>query len=528
MAARRYSSQTPTMLTAEYWTRLVPTLAGLVLALLVPAPADAQWYRTYDEGVQAAAKSDWKTVETKMLAAVDEAAKENVKTGRNVRTYGMRFVNFVPDYYLGLAYLNTGRTQQARDALQRAEQQKVLTSRDKEHAVLTQALSQATATLAASASTPGSPAAPGSSAVGGGDALGGKGAGVVGGGGAGSGGAGGPGTGTAAGTSQQAQQQAQGPQQKDPASQAADGVAQQVQQAARSQAELERLLKGAQTSFAERSYQAALSSARAARAIEPTNPTATALVGQITRAMSDQLLADARSAFGAGRFDDAASAATNARELGVEVPRADQLLREIDVERLLVGAATSRAAGQLAAARSSATEARDKASVAGFTAGARAVARANDIIGLVTAEEEYAAAMDKGDGTGAQAALGRLRQLDPKNARLTVYARAVSELVNGDVQRLALRQFFAGNYQQVVTMLTPLAGRADAAPRTLFYLACSQVAILLSQGRTDAEALRPAREQFNRVRAQLGTLTADRPFVSPRVLDALEAATPTS
>jgi hypothetical protein len=524
MAARRYSSQTRIMVASRYWTRLVPALAGLLVVLLVPGAADAQWYRTYDEGVQAAGKSDWKTVEAKMLASVDEAAKENVKTGRNVRTYGMRFVNFVPDYYLGLAYLNTGRAQQARDALQRVEQQKVLTTRDKEYAVLTQSLTQATATLSASSNAvaKSDPATAGPSPTGGRDAPGGGGAG------AGPVGAAGAGTGSAGGASQQAQQQALGQQQQEPTSQAQDGVAQQVQQAARSQGDLDRLLKSAQASFAGRNYQEALSSARAARAVEPSNATATALVGQITRAMSDQFLADARSALGAGRLDDAASAATNARELGVDAPRADQLIREIDVERLLVGAAASRGAGQFAVARSSAAEARDKASVPGFAASARAVSRANDILALVSAEEEYAAAMDKSDGASAQAALGRLRQLDPKNARLTAYARAVSELVNGDVQRLALRQFFAGNYQQVVAMLTPLASRADAAPRTLFYLACSQAAILLSQGRIDADALKPAREQFNRVRAQLGTLAADRPFVSPRVLEALEAVTPTS
>lgn len=470
-------------------TRVRVILLGVVAAVLMPAVAEAQWYRTYDEGVQAAGKGDWATVEAKMQAAVDEAAKDGVKPGRNVRTFGMRFINFVPDYYLGLAYLNTGRAEQAREALQRVEQGKVLTTRDKEYAVLTQSITQANAALAASATPLPSPSqtATGSSA----------------------------GTTTTTAVSQAVQQ-----------SPVAD-VAQQVEQAARAQGEFERLVKGAQASFAARNYQEALASARAARATELGNASADALVAQITRAMSDQLLRDAQAALTGGRFAEASTAATNARELGVDAVRADALLREIDVERLLQSAVSSRSAGQLAAARAAATEARDKASAPGFAAAGRFDPQINQLLVLVSAEEAYTAAMAKADGAGAQAALERLRQLDPRNARLTAYARAVGELVSGDVQRLALRQFFAGNYQQVVTLLTPLAGGTDAPPRARFYLACSQVAMLLSQGRTDAEALRPARDQFNRVRAQLGALAADRRFVSPRILELLEGG-PTS
>lgn len=473
--------------------------AALVVFLLVllPTVAEAQWYRTYEEGVQAADKGDWSTVEAKMQAATNEAAKDGVRPGRNVRTYGMRFVNFAPDYYLGLAYLNTKRPQDARAALQRVEQQKLFTSRDKEYAVLTKSLSEATVALNAGNNPGGGGATPPTTKAD-------------------------PpvlaptqtsstGTTTAGGTN--------------PAAGGGAGVGAQIDAATTARAEFDRLLKSAQASYAGRNYQEALASARAARATGANSAAADSLIADVTRAMSRELLTNAETAMRANRLTDAANLATSARELGVEAARAEALLFEVDVMRLLQAAESQRSDGQLGAARASANEIKNRLAAKSPEAAVLAplyVPQAEKLLVLVDAESAYVDAVARADAAAARAALDRLRSIDGKNARLAAYARTLAELVNGDVQRLALRQFFAGNYQQVVTMLTPASAGADASPRVLFYLACSQAALALLQGRQDGEEVRAARELFARVRGQLGGLAPDRRLVSPKVLELLE------
>jgi tetratricopeptide (TPR) repeat protein len=95
--------------------------------MLLPSPAAAQWYRTYEEAksvVQTAQKSraraDWQRAERLLNQAIAEARKENVSPGR-VLQEGMYIDHFVPDYYLGVVYEATGELQNAADAYTRAE-----------------------------------------------------------------------------------------------------------------------------------------------------------------------------------------------------------------------------------------------------------------------------------------------------------------------------------------------------------------------------------------------------------------------
>lgn len=74
------------------------------------ASAQAQsWYDHYESGMVAVRSGDWNTVVQKMTAAIRGNAKENNKA----RTYGMNFLNYHPFYYRGVAYLQTGRYQDA-------------------------------------------------------------------------------------------------------------------------------------------------------------------------------------------------------------------------------------------------------------------------------------------------------------------------------------------------------------------------------------------------------------------------------
>jgi tetratricopeptide (TPR) repeat protein len=77
--------------------------------LLAAATAFASWYDDYDDGLKAARNGQWSAVVQKMTAAINGNSKENDKA----RTYGAIFINYHPYYYRGVAYLNTGKYEQA-------------------------------------------------------------------------------------------------------------------------------------------------------------------------------------------------------------------------------------------------------------------------------------------------------------------------------------------------------------------------------------------------------------------------------
>lgn len=85
------------------------TLAVALLALAVATSAAASWYDDYDDGLAAIRKGNWSLAAQKMSAAI----KGNAKEGDRVRTYGTIMINYHPYYYRGVAYLNTGRYEEA-------------------------------------------------------------------------------------------------------------------------------------------------------------------------------------------------------------------------------------------------------------------------------------------------------------------------------------------------------------------------------------------------------------------------------
>ena len=83
------------------------TFAALIF--FAATAAFASWYDDYDAGVDAAKKGQWAVVIQKMNAAIAGHAKESDKE----RTYGAIFINYHPTYYRGVAYLQTGKYEQA-------------------------------------------------------------------------------------------------------------------------------------------------------------------------------------------------------------------------------------------------------------------------------------------------------------------------------------------------------------------------------------------------------------------------------
>src|SRR3954451_5484350 len=77
--------------------------------LLAATAAFASWYDDYDDGLKAVRNGQGAAVIQKMTAAINGNSKENDKA----RTYGAIFINYHPYYYRGVAYLNTGKYEQA-------------------------------------------------------------------------------------------------------------------------------------------------------------------------------------------------------------------------------------------------------------------------------------------------------------------------------------------------------------------------------------------------------------------------------
>jgi len=76
-----------------------------------PAGASAQtpWYVSYERGVSAQEQGDWKGSVSLLREAI--AVKEAPKL--KAKTYGLRFVNYLPYYHLGEAYYHLRETQKA-------------------------------------------------------------------------------------------------------------------------------------------------------------------------------------------------------------------------------------------------------------------------------------------------------------------------------------------------------------------------------------------------------------------------------
>lgn len=86
------------------------TLAVAFLAITFAATsALASWYDDYDAGLAAVRKGNWSAAVQKMSAAI----KGNPKESDRARTYGTIMINYHPYYYRGVAYLNTGRYEEA-------------------------------------------------------------------------------------------------------------------------------------------------------------------------------------------------------------------------------------------------------------------------------------------------------------------------------------------------------------------------------------------------------------------------------
>ncbi len=81
--------------------------------------------------------------------------------------------------------------------------------------------------------------------------------------------------------------------------------------------------------------------------------------------------------------------------------------------------------------------------------------------------------------------------------------------------------FFAGNYEQTLTLLNESERSGALSPRGYFYRACSLAALALVASPRDTAKLGEARRQYGLAAARGGELARDRRYISPEILKVL-------
>ena len=113
---------------------LIATLAASS-ALIVSA--QGQWFDAYREGRTAFQTKDWAVAESKLK----EALAKRPEQGRNVPVPD-RAIVYLPEYYLGLVYVQQGRFREARESLERVLSNKLVQPQHPEYPDLQRALDE--------------------------------------------------------------------------------------------------------------------------------------------------------------------------------------------------------------------------------------------------------------------------------------------------------------------------------------------------------------------------------------------------
>ncbi|HQX80991.1 MAG TPA: hypothetical protein PKW63_04495 [Vicinamibacterales bacterium] len=126
---------------------IVTSMAALCLCAGAAAQS-TRWYDEYDRALKAiAAKpADWATAETALLAARTRGPAQGPRVGFP----GEIYKPFIPDYYLGVVYLNTGRAADAESTFLRVRAANIIDQKDSLYRTFVDQSRMATYTRAAS------------------------------------------------------------------------------------------------------------------------------------------------------------------------------------------------------------------------------------------------------------------------------------------------------------------------------------------------------------------------------------------
>jgi tetratricopeptide (TPR) repeat protein len=110
----------------------------LSLCLAAPAWAIKEWYDYYAEGQKLSRAGRYKEA----LQAFQEAAKLEPKSDLIKRTYGMEFIEYVPNYQMGLVYMKLGDYDSAQRQFNLESSQGAIKKNDELYAELTKQLGE--------------------------------------------------------------------------------------------------------------------------------------------------------------------------------------------------------------------------------------------------------------------------------------------------------------------------------------------------------------------------------------------------
>lgn len=122
-----------------------------LLSVLLVTQASAQpradtrtWYQAYRDGVRQVQQRNWQSA----IESLTTARNKGPKPGRRIPFYGDVFDDFLPEYYLGLAYVNTGRFKEAADVFDAVRATGLITAKDREFVEFTRQSDSASTELA--------------------------------------------------------------------------------------------------------------------------------------------------------------------------------------------------------------------------------------------------------------------------------------------------------------------------------------------------------------------------------------------
>jgi hypothetical protein len=113
-------------------------LLGVLLSVESAAPQQRNdtrtWYQAYADAQRNIQQKNWQAA----IVDIETASRRGApKPGRNVLFYGDVYRDFNPDYYLGIAYLNLQRFDEADRAFERVKQAQLIGARDSQYGEFT-------------------------------------------------------------------------------------------------------------------------------------------------------------------------------------------------------------------------------------------------------------------------------------------------------------------------------------------------------------------------------------------------------
>jgi tetratricopeptide (TPR) repeat protein len=275
---------------------------------------------------------------------------------------------------------------------------------------------------------------------------------------------------------------------------------------------------------------AAFQRVRDAKLIVPGDPEYSAFNRDATAAVFEHQMANAEAALRGKDYGKAQQAAAIARNTGVDSARVDDLTRRISSAQAIVQTAP---VGGAPASSSTNTPVQGPVNAPPVQGPVNAPpvqgpVNAPPVQGPVNAPPPQVAVnvppVGRGSPPPPASSAGAAAPITRLPAATRTPPVAPPKLPAGPArpndEQIAIETFLSGDYEAASRLWTAIAQRTPS-PRTHFYLACSDVALVLT-GKANPALLKDARAEL----AQAGPLTqftADERFVSPRILQTLAA-----